>query len=164
MACIRAQNGAYDKWHGICGEKAIPFDWDQFVAVASKEMGELSLPNNDDTTPELVAEKSRRWHQLKDAISHRKAWVKSHINDLEIAAKHRRAEADERIEMSKQSLKPSTPQKRVSMNTKTRLDLKTCRGSSLKNAQHLNSSGRGQRHCFNRSLALRANQSIQPQS
>ena len=100
-ACIRAQNGAYDKWHGICGEKAIPFDWDQFVAVASKEMGELSLPNNDDTTPELVAEKSRRWHQLKDAISHRKAWVKSHINDLEIAAKHRRAEADERIEMSK---------------------------------------------------------------
>ena len=103
--CIRAQNGAYDKWHGICGEKAIPFDWDQFVAVASKEMGELSLPNNDDTTPELVAEKSRRWHQLKDAISHRKAWVKSHINDLEIAAKHRRAEADERVEASRAATK-----------------------------------------------------------
>ena len=103
--CIHAQNGAYDKWHGICGEKAIPFDWDQFVAVASKEMGELSLPNNDDTTPELVAEKSRRWHQLKDAISHRKAWVKSHINDLEIAAKHRRAEADERVEASRAATK-----------------------------------------------------------
>ena len=103
--CIRAQNGAYDKWHGICGEKAILFDWDQFVAVASKEMGELSLPNNDDTTPELVAEKSRRWHQLKDAISHRKAWVKSHINDLEIAAKHRCAEADERVEASRAATK-----------------------------------------------------------
>ena len=36
--CIRAQNGAYDKWHGICGEKAILFDWEQFVAVASKEI------------------------------------------------------------------------------------------------------------------------------
>ena len=103
--CIRAQNGAYDKWHGICGEKAIPFDWDQFVAVASKEMGELSLPNNDDTTPELVAEKSRSWHKLKDAISHQKAWVKSHINDLEIAAKHRRAEADERVEASRAATK-----------------------------------------------------------
>ena len=97
MACIRAQNGAYDKWHGICGEKAIPFDWDQFVAVASKEMGELSLPNNDDTTPELVAEKSRRWHQLKDAISYKPAWLKSHLYKLEVKAK----EADERIEMSK---------------------------------------------------------------
>ena len=41
--CIRAQNEAYDKWHGICGEKAILFDWDQFVAVASKEMGESLL-------------------------------------------------------------------------------------------------------------------------
>ena len=103
--CIRAQNGAYDKWHGICGEKAIPFDWDQFVAVASKEISNLSLPSEDDTTPELVAEKSRQWHQLKDAISHRKAWVKSHINDLEIAAKHRRAEADERVEASRAATK-----------------------------------------------------------
>ena len=100
--CIRAQNGAYDKWHGICGEKAIPFDWDQFVAVASKEISNLSLPSEDDITPELVAEKSRQWHQLKDAISHRKAWVKSHINDLEIAAKHRRAEAAEFADKVKQ--------------------------------------------------------------
>ena len=82
MHASAPQNGAYDKWHGICGEKAILFDWDQFVAVASKEISNLSLPSEDDTTPELVAEKSRRWHQWKDAISHQKAWVKSHINDL----------------------------------------------------------------------------------
>ena len=85
--CIRAQNGAYDKWHGICGEKAILFDWDQFVAVASKEISNLSLPSKDDTTPELVAEKSRSWHKLKDAISYKPAWLKSHLNKLEVESK-----------------------------------------------------------------------------
>ena len=93
--CIRAQNGAYDKWHGICGEKAIPFDWEQFVAVASNEISNLSLPSEDDITPESVAEKARSWHKLKDAISYKPAWLKSHLDKLEVK------EADERIEMSK---------------------------------------------------------------
>ena len=63
----------------------------------SKEISNLSLPSEDDTTPELVAEKSRSWHKLKDAISYKPAWLKSHLNKLEVKTK----EADERIEMSK---------------------------------------------------------------
>lgn len=108
--CIRAQNAAYDKWHGICGEKGIPFDWDQFVAVASKEMGEFSLPTEDDTTPESVAEKSRRWHQLRDAISHRKRWVKSHLHDLEEKAKPRKQLLDEIMKLQIHQVSPLLPE------------------------------------------------------
>ena len=107
--CIRAQNKAYDKWHGICGEKAILFDWDQFVAVASKEISNLSLPSEDDTTPELVAEKSRQWHQLKDAISYRKAWVKSYLYDLEAKAKPRKRLLDEIMKLQIHQVSPMLP-------------------------------------------------------
>ena len=109
MACIRAQNGAYDKWHGICGEKAILFDWDQFVAVASKEISNLSLPSEDDTTPELVAEKSRRWHQLKDAISYKPAWLKSYLNKLEVKAKPRKRLLDEIMALHIHQVSPLLP-------------------------------------------------------
>ena len=107
--CIRAQNGAYDKWHGICGEKAILFDWEQFVAVASKEISNLSLPSEDDTTPELVAEKSRQWHQLKDAISYRKAWVKRYLYDLEAKAKPCKRLLDEIMKLQIHQVSPMLP-------------------------------------------------------
>ena len=107
--CIRAQNKAYDKWHGICGEKAILFDWDQFVAVASKEIGELSLPSEDDTTPELVAEKSRSWHKLKDAISYKPAWLKSYLYDLEAKAKPRKRLLDEIMKLQIHQVSPRLP-------------------------------------------------------
>ena len=109
-SCIRAQNAAYDKWHGICGEKAIPFDWDQFVAVASKEMGEFSLPSKDDTTPESVAEKSRQWHRLKDAISHRKRWVKIYLTELEVKAKPRKRLLDEIMKLQIHQVSPLLPE------------------------------------------------------
>ena len=107
--CIRAQNKAYDKWHGICGEKAILFDWDQFVAVASKEIGELSLPSEDDITPESVAEKSRSWHKLKDAISYKPAWLKSHLNKLEVKAKPRKRLLDEIMKLQIHQVSPMLP-------------------------------------------------------
>ena len=108
--CIRAQNGAYDKWHGICGEKAILFDWEQFVTVASKEISNLSLPSENDTTPESVAEKARSWHKLKDAISYKPAWLKSHLNKLEVKAKPRKRLLDEIMKLQIHQVSPLLPE------------------------------------------------------